>query len=119
MVLKRFFIIALSLLLSVTVSACSNSGTVKEVVKGDEENTKNVEIKLENIEYQLPSKSAGAEEGQLGLRIDFSFENKGEESVGVSESHFELYSNDTKLESYDPEDYKDEFIRTSVAAGKK
>ncbi|MED4403791.1 DUF5105 domain-containing protein [Metabacillus fastidiosus] len=119
MVLKRFFIVALLLVLAAAVSACSNSGTVKEVVKGNEENTKNVEIKLGNIEYQLPSESADAEEGQLGLKIDFSLKNKGKESVSVSESHFELYSNDTKLESYDPEDYKEGFSGTSVAAGKK
>ncbi|MGG3891008.1 DUF5105 domain-containing protein [Metabacillus fastidiosus] len=119
MVLKRFFIVALLLVLSAIASACSASTSSKEAVKGNEENAKNVEIKLENIEYQLPSKSAGAEEGQLGLKIDFSLKNNGEKSVNVSESDFELYSNDMKLESYDPENYKEGFSGTSVAAGKK
>ncbi|MED4532858.1 DUF5105 domain-containing protein [Metabacillus fastidiosus] len=116
MFLKRLFIISLLLILAAAVSACS---TFTDTVTGSKGNEKNVEIKLGDIEYEIPPEIVRAEEGKLGLKIDFSFENKGDESVRVDESDFELYSNGTELEGYDPENEKEEFNSTTVAAGKK
>lgn len=111
-------IAVISLLAVVMAAACSSTTFFHKNQKEEKAALRDVEIRLKNVEYILPSK---VEEfaGQLVLKIDVSIKNNRKEMIHITSSNFELLQGDTAAKRAMPNPIAGVIEQASLDAGKR
>lgn len=92
--MKKFIFVVLLLVVGLFTVACSAPMSGSEGAKTEKAAFSDVEIKMENVSYALPSLLDG-HSSQLLLKVDVSIKNNTKEMLKMSKLDFKLYQGDT------------------------
>jgi hypothetical protein len=116
--LQRVILAILLLAAAVLAAACSLSTSGNKNQKEEKAALRDVEIRLKNVEYMLPSEM-DEYEGQLVLKIDISIKNNRKEMIHIGCSDFEVLQGNTEARRALPNSIVKVMEQTNLAAGNR
>ncbi|MBB6446135.1 DUF4352 domain-containing protein [Bacillus benzoevorans] len=116
--MKRVTLAILLLVSVLLTAACSSSTSVNKNQKEEKAALRDVEIRLKNVEYMLPSEM-DKYVGQLVLKIDVSIKNNRKEMIHFGSNDFELLQGNTEARRALPTHIVEVIEQTSLDAGKR
>nr|WP_295970648.1 DUF4352 domain-containing protein [uncultured Bacillus sp.] len=116
--MKRFLFLVWILVAVVSINACSSSSSVRKNEMEEKVALRDVEIRLNNIEYILPAKLEDPS-GPYILKVDLSIKNNRKEMITIESNDFALFQGEKAALRALPENMSEVMDSNQLDAGKR